>query len=390
MNIGIDLRTLQEKHRTGVGEYTFNLLQAVLKLDQSNRYFLFTNSIKPLKNQNFSQPNTTFVHTRYPNKLFNFLIYLRILKIDKFLPEKIDCWYSPNLNFTSLSKTTKHILVIHDLSYEFYPEFYTFKQRLWHYFLNPKKLCSEADVIIVPSENTKRDLIKYYQINTDKIQIVNPSISPNFKLDSKTLEIQKSLLKKKYDLPDNFILFLGSIEPRKNLNCLIRAYEKLPENLTKKYHLIIAGATGWKNYSIYNFANKSKLKHRIKFLGYLKDEDKPALYSLSDIFIFPSIYEGFGMPILEAMQMGVPIISSNRSSLNEVAKNSALLINPTSIQSLTCGMQSLLSNNDLRNIYKKRGLEMASKFSSEKSAEIWLRIINSLKVGDQIEKIGKI
>ena len=275
MNIGVDLRALLEKNKTGVGEYTFNLLQAVLKIDKTNRYFLFSNSSKNKLLPLFNQKNVIHVHTRYPNKLLNLALYFNLTKINRLLPEKIDCWYSPNLNFISLGKDTKRVLTVHDLSFEFYPEFYTYKQRLWHYFINPKKLCDNADILVVPSENTKRDLIKYYQISTDKIKVVYPSLSPYFYENFSKLEQQKSLAQKKYYLPDNFILFVGSIEPRKNISGLIKAYEKLPAHLTDKYNLIIAGAKGWKNHDVYSLANQSKLKNKIKFLGYIKDEEKP-------------------------------------------------------------------------------------------------------------------
>ena len=376
MNIGIDLRGILEKNKTGVAEYTTNLIKAVLEQDKTNRYFLFSNSTKEKIKLPFNQANTTHIHTHYPNKLLNLALFLKLTKIEKLIPEKIDCWFSPNINFISLKKSTHHILMLHDLSYEFFPEFYTFKQRLWHQLINPKKLCQTADKIIVPSQNTKRDIVNYYQIAENKIQVIYPGLSDQFFITGEELAKQKNFIKKKYGLPDNFILFLAAIEPRKNIVGLIKAYEKLPPTLTDKHHLIIAGAKGWKNRLVYEAALRSPLKNKIKFLGYVPDAEKPALYSLSDLFVFPSFYEGFGLPIIEAMQMGTPVIASNRSSLSEVTKDNALLINPNNTTHFSNSLKTLLQDHELQKTYKKRGKEIASEFSWKKAAAEWLSLIN--------------
>ncbi|EKD43712.1 MAG: glycosyl transferase group 1 [uncultured bacterium] len=377
MNIGIDLRGILEKNKTGVGEYTLNLIKAVLEQDKTNRYFLFTNSIKKTTKPPFYQNNVFCVHTHYPNKILNLALTLGLIKIENLLPEKINYWFSPNLNFTSLKKSTKHILLLHDLSFEFFPEFYTLKRQLWHRFINPKKLCETADIIITPSVNTKRDLINYYQIPDKKIQVIYPGLSKNFYIDEEELKKQKNFIKKKYGLPDNFILFLAAIEPRKNLLGLIKAYEKLPPTITNKYHLIIAGAKGWKNNSVYKAALHSSLKQNIKFFGYLPDLEKPALYSLADLFVFPSYYEGFGLPIIEAMQMNTPVIASNCSSINEIAKNGVLLVNPNNTNNLSVAIKTILQNPELIINYKKRGKEIASEFNWHEAAALWLRLLES-------------
>ena len=376
MNIGIDLRGILEKNKTGVGEYTLNLLKAILEQDKTNRYFLFSNSSKEKTLPPFSQDNVFHIHTRHPNKLLNLALFFKIIKIENLLPDKIDCWFSPNLNFISLKKTTQHILMVHDLSYEFFPEFYTLKRKLWHKFINPKKLCQTADTIIVPSQNTKRDIRDYYQIPDNKIKVIYPGLSEQFFITDDNLAKEKSLIRKKYGLPDNFILFLAAIEPRKNILGLIKAYEKLPPNLISKYHLLIVGAKGWKNHPIYEAANKSPLKDKIKFLGYVPDIEKPSLYSLSDLFVFPSSYEGFGLPIIEAMQMNVPVITSNRSSTSEISDNGALLINPNNISDISNSIKTILQNQELAKMYKKRGKEIASEFNWNKAATLWLDLPN--------------
>lgn len=376
MNIGIDIRPLMLKNKTGVGEYTFELLSTIFKQDKDNQFFLFSNSAKEIhkKNYNWDQPNVRHIHTRLPNKILNFALAFGLININKLLPEKIDHWYSPNLNFLSLDKNTKHTLTIHDISFEFFPEFYTLKQQLWHKIINPKKQCQRADTIVVPSENTKRDLVDYYEIPAEKIRVIYPGISPTFNPTDAQLKIQRTIILKKYDLPENFILFLGSIEPRKNLLGLIKAFEKLPKEITDKFYLIIAGGSGWKNKNAYDLASRSKLNNHIKFLGYVSEADKPALYSLANIFVFPSFYEGFGFPIIEAMKMGTPVITSNRSSLPEIAKNSAYFINPNNFSDLSLAIKSLILNSKLYEEYLKRGQETASYYSWENSAKEHLTI----------------
>jgi len=379
MNIGVDIRPLMVKNKTGIGEYTFELLNAIFKEDKNNHYFLFSNSSKELNKNipNWSQSNIHHIHTSYPNKFLNLALAFGLININRLLPEKIDYWYSPNINFLSLNKKTKHVLTIHDISFELFPEFYTTKQHLWHKIINPKKQCQQADTIIVPSENTKRDLINYYQITANKIKVIYPGISQIFDLTEAKLKLQKTIIQKKYNLPENFILFLGSIEPRKNLLGLIQAFEKLPSNLTEKYYLIIAGGSGWKNKNIYDYANQSKLRDHIKFLGYIADDDKPALYALSNLFVFPSFYEGFGFPIIEAMKIGTPIITSNRSSLPEISKGATHLINQNNITDLSSSIKLLLENNRLYAEYLKRGKEIASKYVWENSAKEHLSIFGN-------------
>jgi len=377
MNIGIDIRPLMEKNRTGVGEYTFSMLDAIFQLDKNNQYYLFYNSAKKnIKLPDWQQDNIHFVKTNYPNKILNLAIILKIICLDNLLPEKIDCWYSPNINFFNLNKKIKKILTIHDLSFEIFPEFYTFKQRLWHWFVKPQQQCQQADLLIVPSENTKRDLSVYYKIDKQKIKVIYPGVADTFKeLPSGA---QKSVVQKKYNLPENFILFLGSVEPRKNILGLIQAFEKLPDYLTDKYSLIIAGACGWKNRDIYNQALNSKLHNKIKFLGYIPEPEKPPLYSLASVFVFPSFYEGFGFPLLESMKMLCPTITSNRSSLPEITNNAAYLIDPNNTNSLISGIKILLEDNLVRDEYLKRGATLASNYSWDKSAKSLLKNISTL------------
>ena len=379
LKIGIDIRCLMSSTRTGVGEYAYELLNAILKIDKENQYYLLYNSHTDVAEHTplWPQNNIHYVATKWPNKLFN--AFIKILgwpKLDKLVSRhnKLDYFFSPNLNFTALSKDIKHILTVHDLSFKFYPQFFSLKQKLWHWAVNPKKQCARADIIFTPSENTKRDITDYYHIPPEKIQITSGAISDIF--DNPVIDKEK--LKQKYNLPNRFILFLGTVEPRKNIIGLIEAFEKCYSLLPNSYTLVIAGSgRGWKNKQIYARALASPLRDKIEFIGYVEAKEKPALYSLAELFVYPSFYEGFGFPVLEAMACSVPVITSNRSSLPEITGQAAYLINPNRPQEITEAIIKMLTDEKLREHFKKLGLEQIKKFSWETAAKQWLELIST-------------
>jgi len=372
MNIGIDIRPLMTAPRTGVGEYTYELLNAIFNIDKTNQYFLFYNSSRDVSANipDWKYDNVKIIGSHTPNKFFNTSLGLfGRPKLDKMCDEKIDIWFSPNLNFTALSPKTKFILTVHDLSFEFFPEFSTRKQYLWHKAVRPKKQCGRAELIITPSENTKRDIVNYYKINPGKIKVIYPGI----KQTSDNRDI-----KQKYNLPEKFILFLGTIEPRKNIIGLIEAFEILRNKYPATDHLVIAGAPGWKNEEIFARAKNSKYADKIHFINFVAPEDKNALYAAADLFVYPSFYEGFGFPVLEAMAAGTPVITSNRSSLPEIGGSAAYLIDPARPEQLARAMNELLTKQNLRDWHIQKGREQVNKFSWETAAEEWLNTLKNI------------
>lgn len=369
MKIGVDIRPLMTAPRTGVGEYTFELLDAIFKIDRSNQYFLFYNSWTDVSANipDWKYDNVKFVTKKFPNKLFNASMRLfGVPKLDRLCGD-VDVFFSPNLNFIALSKKTKFILSVHDLSFDFFPEFSTAKQFWWHKVVAPKKQCERADLILVPSENTRRDIVNYYRISPEKIKVIYPGLSQVFSRMPEKEEIAK-----KYDLPEKYILFLGTIEPRKNIIGLIEAFEKTNGENT----LVIAGAPGWKNEEIYARARQSKSSEQIKFLGFVPGVDKPGLYAGARVFVYPSFYEGFGFPVLEAMSAGVPVVTSNRSSITEITGPAAYLIDPTRPEQIANGINEIINNSNVRNWHIEKGLERARKFSWENAAREWIKCLN--------------
>jgi glycosyltransferase involved in cell wall biosynthesis len=218
--IGIDIRPLITTPYTGVGEYTRELLSAIFKQDHVNTYYLYYNSLSTIFEQltSWNQENVHLVSTFYPNKIFNSALkllnrpYIDRLIVKNYTEQHhqpisncVDFFFSPNINFTSLSSATKHILTVHDLSFRFFPKFFSKKQQLWHTLIIPQKQYKKADLLITPSENTKQDLVNHLHINPDKIKVIYPGISYQFRKEIS--DDQLTYVKNHYHLPDNFILF---------------------------------------------------------------------------------------------------------------------------------------------------------------------------------------
>lgn len=382
MIIGVDIRTLMDARYSGVSEYTLNLIKGILKLDTANEYRLFYNcfgSCPGLPQFNFE--NAKPVKYNYPNKILNYLFFkfFNLPKIDREL--QTDVFFMPHINFIGLSSAGKSLITVHDLSFLKYPEFFSWRKNFWHQMINVKKLIKRFDLVVAVSENTKRDIVELCGIAESKIRVIYPGLGAEF-INIKITGDKLADIKIKYNLPDKYILYLGTIEPRKNVDGIIRAYNQLRiicagrRNELRNYKLIIAGAKGWKSKKIYQEWGRSEFKDDIKFLGYVDSMDKVHLYNLASVFVYPSFYEGFGFPPLEAMASSAPVITGNVSSLPEVVGEAAVLVDPYNINEIALAMETVLSDENLRNKLVKRGLEKAAQFSWRKTAEEYLNIIN--------------
>ena len=389
MKIGIDIRTLMDKNYSGVSEYTLNLVREILKQDRENEYVLFYNSFRNVDDRipRF-EGNYKIVKTRYPNKLFNFILQMifKYPKLDKMLG--VEVFLAPNIGFYALSKNCKKILTIHDLAFLRYPEFFSWKRRLWHRLVNAKKLIKQFDKIIAVSENTRWDLVELCGVEEGKVGVVYSGVDSHSQIFNFQFSIFKQFsiselqnIRKKYNLPDKYILYLGTVEPRKNIVGLIKAYNLYCSQLSNVncQKLVVAGAWGWKTKEIKQEWQASPYKNDIKFLDYIDKTDKYVVYYLSEIFVFPSFYEGFGLPVLEAMSVGVPVITSFVSSLPEVAGESAIMVDPNNIYDLAEAMKLVALNQDLRDNLSRLGCEQVKKFSWEKTAQEYLKIFYSIR-----------
>jgi glycosyltransferase involved in cell wall biosynthesis len=376
MRIGFDARCLEEENISGVGEYALELLRNILEIDSSNKHIIFSNSFRQKNDRHFkwikSYPDVKLKRFSFPNKILNFFFwYLSWPKIDKLIGGA-NILFAPNINFLSVSKDCHLIATFHDLSFERFPHFFPLKTRLWHkYFVNPRKISRIAKKIIAVSESTRKDLEEIYQVKKEDIQVIPHGISQDFKIiDENNPKLGE--VKKNYQLPQKFIFFLGNIEPRKNISSIITAYKNIISENPKmsEYKLVLAG-------NISPLCGDLIKKNNIKTCGYIEREDRPYVYNLASLFVYPSFFEGFGLPILEAMACGTPVIASNNSSLPEVTGNSVLLIDPDRPAEIAQAIKNVLIDEKLYKKFKERGIAQAKKFSWKKCAEETLTVILS-------------
>src|SRR3989338_4956497 len=409
MRIGIDIRCLAEGKRTGVEEYTLALLKGLFEHDTENEYVLFFNAWRKT-HLDFSwatrYPNVTLKAFRFPNKLLNLsLWYLHFPQLDRMVGGT-DIFFLPNLNFASVSRKTKFLVTAHDLSFELFPETFSFKRRLWHFFINFRRLALAADKVIAVSQSTKDDLTAQYGVSEKKITVIRSGIGEQFHVMSRN-DGELLRVKEKYHLPYKFILSLATFEPRKNILALIKGYEGLmslgspaspPASPNRgesasdrpsrdgglggaafvKYALIIAGTRGWKCEEVFEAIAYSPYKDKLLLPGFIEDADKTALYNLASVFVYPSLYEGFGFPPLEAMACGVPVIVSHSSSLPEIVGDAGVLIDPHQPYELPPALRGVLLDNELADLLRKKSLERAASFSWEKTVKETLSVFRSL------------
>jgi glycosyltransferase involved in cell wall biosynthesis len=369
MNIAVDLRSLSSGTISGVENYTLNLLDNLLTEDKLNHYTLFNNALKKSAGPDFHFVNSTLKYSRLPNKLVNLGLKFKLLKLERLAGE-FDCLFMPNLNQFNVSPKTKVVLTVHDLSPVVTPEFYDAKRRIWHQFLNYKKAFQRANILLAVSQHTKNDLIRIFGVNPNKIRVIYPGVDHKIfhnEISSDSLRSVRNI----YGLPGEFILFLNTIEPRKNLANLIRAFEKLQHSA----NLVIAGRLGWKYGRDFQLIKKSKKSAKIKYIGYVEEKHKPALIKLAQVLVYPSFYEGFGFQAIEAMATGTAVLASQVTSLPEVAGNSALLIDPYNPDGLAEGLKQILTNQLLRQRLIGKALLRAKDFSWQKTAQATLEAL---------------
>lgn len=373
MRIAIDLRCLAEGRRTGVEEYVTGLLRALFEQDETNEYILFYNAWHGELPEDFGwmleYPNVSVKRLRIPNKLLNGLLwYMQWPKID-LLCGGADIFFMPNLNFAAISKNAKLVVTAHDLSFEAYPEMFSWKRRLWHFFVGFRGLCNRAALIIAVSHSTKEDLVSYYRIPERRVTVIPSGLDKEFVRISRN-DPELLRVKEKYSLPYRYILFFGTFEPRKNIRSVIQAYETYRSSLGEKEFvpLVLSGSPGWNSEEIFREREASPYRENIRLLGCIPDEDKHALYNLATLFVYPSFYEGFGFPPLEAMACGVPTIVSRNSSFPEIVGEGAIMIDPYQPDELYRAMISVLSDHAFAERLSREGEHQSKKYTWERTA----------------------
>jgi len=374
MKIAIDTRPVA-KRKAGIGQYVFNIVKKLSEIDKENEYILFGGPIKSL-GKNFRQKRLIGKIQRIFNTLWKRIYFPPI----EWLVGKVDLVHFTN--FVVLPTFAKRIILnIYDLSYLAHPEFAEKKNLTLLKKFVPVSI-EKATKIITISKFSKSQIIKHFKVPEDKIFVIYPAANEEFKPLS---NLDREKVKRKYKLEKDFILYLGTLEPRKNVETLIKAYNELPL-IKEEFDLVIAGERGWLYSNIFKLVKKLYLEDKIKFLGYVSDQERVLLYNLATVFVFPSFYEGFGMPPLEAMACGTPVICSNTSSLPEVCEDAALYIDPYNLDDLKEALSKLLTDESLRKKLAGLGFEQARKFSWLDSAKKTLEVYRIVYSGYEKEE----
>lgn len=360
MIIGVDIRSLLERYQGGVSQYTNSLLRALLMRNRTHHYVLFSNSWR-VSNSRFSyweQLGAKIVWLRIPNKIFNLALISGLgPEIDSLLGG-VDVFWAPNLQFLSLSRHCKSVITCHDLSFERYPEFLSLRRRLWHKVVRPKRLYNTFNKIVAVSEATADDLMDLYSIPSSKIEVIHSGINAD-----KVTEQDMIRCKDRYKLPRSFVLTLGTLEPRKNLLGILQAYDFVVRTRNISEDLVVIGAKGWKYKDVEETWQRLSSRKRIHFYGYVNDRDRASFYALSRVFVWPSFYEGFGFPPLEALVQNIPVIVGHHSSFPETVGTASLMVDPYNVLSISEALEALLFDVELREELKKRGQAVQKNFS---------------------------
>lgn len=363
MKIGIDIS--QIVHGVGVSFYTQNLVEGLLKIDKKNDYKLFFSSLR--KNLpadfNYQAANVRLKSFKIPPTLLEPLFNkFHFLPIESFIG-KVDVFHSSD--WTQPSTRAKKVTTIHDFGFLKYPQTAhpKIKAVMERRFEWIKK---EIDMVIAISEATKKDTMEILEIPEDKIRVVYEAIPDDISQikNKKTIETVKA----KYGIKGNYLLSVATLEPRKNLKRIIQAFQALG---IKDLKLVIVGKSGWDT-SLQG--DDLKKMSNVFFTGYVNRQELAALYSGAVCLAFPSLYEGFGLPILEAMKCGCPVVTSHLSSMPEVAGRAGILVDPMDVEEIGKGFYEVVSNKVKRQEMIKEGFKQVEKFSWEKTAKETLRV----------------
>ena len=362
MRIGLEVSPLAI-NSTGIPNYILRLLKGLAHIDADNEYFLYTNKRIPFS---LGLPvNFKVVLLKRP--LPRFQLWFQMALPYRLKREKIDIFHGL-FSRLPLVLPVPGILTVHDLSGYKMPRFH----KRHTYVTNQMfpTFIKKASGIIAVSKFTAEELVSIFPDAAEKTTVVHEASPPEYSEVTEKSELNR--VRKKLNLPESFFLFLGTLEPRKNLTKLLEAFQRVSDSIP--HSLVISGSAGWKTKEFFKRLKTSGIEDRVHLTGFVDGKDIPALLSLSDAFIYPSLYEGFGLPILEAMACGTPVITSNVSSMPEIAGEAAYLIDPQSADSIARGISTLAHDEARRKQLRERGLRRAGEFSWEETARKTLQV----------------
>ena len=383
MLIGIDINCLIFE-KAGFGRYTASLVKNLLKIDQKNQYILYASFIRHRAERQkiledlirkTGAKNAEIKIISIPAAWKEFLTGFNF-PLQSLIKDPLDVYFAPHFAGIPQKGFKNMIVTIQDLVFLKYPEHRG--KRLSNYYLKRTKIAVEnSKQIIASSNSTRRDLIGLLGAPARKIKVIHLGVGPNFKV-FKNQSILAEKISRYVRAKQKYILTVGTLEPRKNLSAIAKAFVLLPNSLQREHKLMFVGAKGWNNNELGQIIRDYNLTEKVVFPGFVKDEDLPYIYNKASLFVFPSLYEGFGLPPLEAMACGVPVISSGTSSLPEVIGKAGILVNPNREEEIAKAMRYVLTNPDVAKQMTKKGLKQAKKFSWQKTAQETLKIFQKV------------
>jgi glycosyltransferase involved in cell wall biosynthesis len=376
MRIAFDGTTLTPG-RTGVGYYTEHLLQHLAREIETTGHELIVVSNQPIDTAK-PLPRHVRVHDRHR-------FPLRIAWMQLMAGRVLDDIRADVAHFTNgmlpLGTSAARVVTIHDVSLKLYPHCHPVRRRIINRPL-VAVAARVADAVVAVSHSARNDLLKFHGIPAERITVVHEAAGPGFA--PVTDPRQRARIKMRYGLPERFALYVGAIEPRKNLPRLVEAFATARRHGID-HELVCVGPYGWSSRALYQRIDDLGLRHVVHFTGYVPFEDLPAIYNLAEFFLFPSIYEGFGLPVIEAMACGTPVITANSSSLAEIADGVAETVDPHDVGALSDAIVTLARDKERREHLSKHGLARAQEFSWARTAKDMLALYERVAVGQRGE-----
>jgi len=367
MNIGIDARILERK-MTGIGRSLYTFLDMLPNYDKENKYYLF--SYKGIDLHNDFYKNVT-TGRRFINQKFYAPFWLNFV-LPKFLKKnKIDVFFSANQILPLYKiKGIKYILTLNDVIYKVNKTFHPLVYRLYLSFFAFFSV-KNSDVIVTISKYSKEDILRYYNVNEEKIKVIYLAAEKKFKPMDLSAS-QKQDIRKKYNLPENIVLYLGVIENRKNIVGILKTADIISKT-NIKLNFLLVGRIGYGGKQLITEIEK---RDNVIYMEHIPDDLLSIIYNVSFAFIFPSYYEGFGYPPLEAMQTGLPVLTSNTTSLVEIVEDGGILLDPNDSEAFAKKLVELFENKEYYKEVKNKGIRQASKFSIESTTTQLVEVFN--------------
>ena len=358
MRIGIDARKL---HDFGIGTYIRNLILELAKIDRTNEYVLLT------RPQDVSVADSLGDNFRaVPNRSENYSFAEQLSIPMAVKRERLDLFHSTHYVLPALTPS-RSVVTIHDCIHLMFPEY--LRHRLGYAYARASLFTAahKSDRILTVSEQSKRDILKFIEVPPEKIVVTHNAIDDRVSVPPSDEEVKRT--RERYQLSQSYLLYVGNIKPHKNLERLIEAFHLVRAQGRSELELLIIGDEISKLQSLRRAVHKYDIHRYVRFLGYVPDMTLAVLYRLASVFVFPSLYEGFGLPPLEAMASGTPVVTSDVSSLPEVVGDAAVLVDPYSAQAIADGILKVLRSSHLRDELRQRGLRRAQEYSWARSVE---------------------